>query len=232
MLAALLAVAVVSAPAEATEREPGTHIAFIGEFVSLDEEEVEGDDSCESGDAEPDRPAVGDGTAPEPLDAICIPHFNQVFDARYRVVQPLAGDAHAAELAFRIADHYGMPSFTEVRHALLVVTLDDDGNYLQKYMGFGAYRVAGGGWATCGQDASNVRPAPAARPLTFLEPIRALRGEDPADIAAWRADPYLRVEGSKLYCASGVPVDEYLAYLRDGVLAARHVVLEPEVAKP
>jgi hypothetical protein len=234
MLAALLAVAAAAAtPPPERELEPGPHIAFIGEFVSLEEDDSDG--SCESEEesrAEPSATAEGDG--PTPLDVICIPNFNSVFEARYRVVARLAGDPHAPEVVFNVADHYGVPSFTQLRHALLVVTLREDHAYLQKYIGFGVYRVAGGGWATCGQDDSTAREAPKARPLTYLEPIRDLRGEDPRDVAAWRADPYLRIEGSKLYCARGVPVEEYLDYLRDGVLAARGVVLEPppQVAKP
>lgn len=230
MLAAALAVAVGSATTPVVEREPGTHIAFVGELISLVEDKSEG--SCDSEEAPSTAPPVAaEGNAPGPLESICIPHFNRVFEARYRVVERLAGDLQATELAFRIADHRGTPPFAQLEHALLVVTLDEDGAYLQEYMGFGAHRLVDGGWATCGQDESAARTPPSARPLPFAEPIRDLRGDDAAQVAGWRADPDLRIEDGQLFCARGVPLDEYLDYLREGVLAARGVVLEAAPAE-
>ena len=160
------------------------------------------------------------------LKEMCVP-FDHQFEATYRPVHNLAGTAPAPLVTFGVHDHYGTPGFFERRHALLVVTRAEDGAYLQKYMGFGAYRVAGGGWAVCGSQKSGANAPPQARPLTFLEPIRDLHGEDPAKLAEWRANSDLRIEGAQLFCRRGVPVGEYLDYLRDGVLKARGVTLAP-----
>ena len=228
ILAALLAVATGTTVSVAREREPGTHIAFVGELISFKQL-----DPC--AEAPPPGELTTGPVSPEvrkELERLRCLGMDELFEARYRVEAPVAGMPPATEVTFRMGSHRGRPPFLQQRHALLVVTLDEGGAWLQKYQGYSVYRLARGGWATCGQDASAARRAPSARPLPFVEPIRDLRGEDAAQVAKWRVDPGLRISGEQLFCARGVPVGEYLDYLRNGVLEARGVVLEPAPAKP
>jgi len=236
ILAALLAVAVVE-PLPA-DRERGTHIAIVGEFVSSREmNPCDPDAPLREGESVADAAATAKASAKTTdartpteqvvvLESMCLP-LDRVYEARFRVTEPVAGVPPSSEVTFRLASHRGLPSFLAPGHALLVLTLEGDRVRLQKYMGFGVHRLAGGGWATCGQDRSAARQPPPSHPLAFAEPLQSLVGADPARIAQWREDPDVRIEGDSLYCARGVPLADYVDYLRRGVLAARGVVLEP-----
>ena len=234
---ASLATVAVAAP------EPGTHIAFVGERVSVVEvnpcdrdEPMRAGESISEACERVDPGAVGTATTVESedgqvLEAIRMPPFDHVFKARYRVVEPLAGIVPGPELEFYIADHYGTPAFSAWPNALLVVTLDDGEAYLQKYIASSAHPLRDGGWAVCGPLSLGEHESPPPRELEFARPMRDMRGEDPAWIEEMRAEPDLRVEGNALYCRRGLPVEEALDYLRNGVLKAREVSLEPAPAK-
>jgi hypothetical protein len=243
VIAAML-LAAAGAATPVAEREPGTHIAFVGELVWIREMNPcvpgtplrDGETALQAAEAANARlkPKAG-ATAREQAAALaarCFP-FNHAFRARYRVLESMAGIPPAAEVEFDIADHYGTPSFTRQPHALLVVTIDGAEAYLQKYQGIDVDPLESGGWAMCGslRDHPDAK-APASEPLAFVGEDSAFDVSEfkAADLEKLRNDPDFEVAGTTAHCRRGVPAAKALRFLQDGVLKARGVVLEPAPA--
>ena len=161
--------------------------------------------------------------------------MDELYRARYRVVQPVAGTTADTEVTFQVADHYGFPAFANTPHAFLFVAVTDDGNWLHKYQGVPMHRTTDGQWAACGEvDYRGVDEALShrAKPLTFAEPI-ARRDAMPRE--AWkrklpwwkeRADTY-RIKDGQVRCLKGIPVQEAYEIVRQGVMKAREVPMPP-----
>lgn len=212
VLAALAAI-VHGAPALASEPEkPYPVLAFVGRLVTIEE----GVDPC----------AV-DAAKGEELDCISM---DEIYVARYEVLEVLSGNHAAREITFQIADHYGFPKFAEYRTALLFVGQHPDGAWLEKYQGIPVHRIAGGSWASCGDPISgyNEPPSERVRPLEFLDDLGSVgefsreglttRFYDEADLA---------IDDGRIRCRQGIRVVELYDMVRTGVLAARGVTIPP-----
>jgi len=219
MLIGLLAVygAALPAAAEPAEERTVETLVFVGELISIEPMA----NPCE-------EESKRTGT----LGCIIM---DELYRARYRVVQPVAGTTADTEVTFQVADHYGFPAFANTPRALLFVAVTDDGNWLHKYQGIPMHRTTDGRWAACGEvEHRRVDDAlsPRAKPLTFAEPI-ARRDAVPRE--AWkrmlpwwkeRADTYLITDG-QVRCLKGIPVQQVYEIVRQGVMKAREVPLPP-----
>lgn len=161
--------------------------------------------------------------------------MDELYRARYRVVQPVAGTTADTEVTFQVADHYGFPAFANTPHALLFVAVTDDGSWLHKYQGVPMHRTTDGQWAACGEvDYRGVDEALShrAKPLTFAEPIArrdAVSREAWKRMQSWwkeRPDTY-RIKDGQVRCLKGIPVQEAYEIVRQGVMKAREVDLPP-----
>lgn len=208
---------VLPAAAEPVDERTVETLVFVGELISIEPMA----NPCEE---ESNRTGT--------LGCIIM---DELYRARYRVVQPVAGTTSNAEVAFQVADHYGFPAFANTPHALLFVAVTDDGNWLHKYQGVPMHRTEDGEWAACGEvDRRGVDKALShrAKPLTFAAPI-ARRDAVPPD--AWermlpwwkeRRDTY-RITKDQVHCLKGISVRETYEIVRQGVMKAREVPLPP-----
>ncbi|MCH2091812.1 MAG: hypothetical protein MK141_09610 [Pseudoxanthomonas sp.] len=219
VLVGLLAVFETALPAVAEPADERTveTLVFVGELVSMEPMP----DPCEE-----ERKRTGTPG--------CI-FMDDLYRARYRVVQPVAGTTANTEVTFQVADHYGFPAFANTPHALLFVAVTDDGNWLHKYQGVPMHRTTNGQWAACGEvDYRGVDEALShrAKPLTFAEPV-ARRDAVPREawkrMQSWwkeRPDTY-RIKDGQVRCLKGIPVQEAYEIVRQGVMKAREVPLPP-----
>lgn len=219
MLIGLLAVsgAALPAAAEPVDERTVETLVFVGELISIEPMA----NPCE-------EESKRTGT----LGCIIM---DELYRARYRVVQPVAGTAANTEVAFQVADHYGFPAFANTPHALLFVAVTGDGNWLHKYQGIPMHRTTEGRWAACGEvDHRRIDDAlsPRAKPLAFAEPIAR---RDAVPRATWermlprwkeRPDTY-RITQEELHCLKGIPVQDTYEIVRQGVMKAREVPLPP-----
>lgn len=72
------------------------------------------------------------------------------YEARYEILELVAGDYRQEFINFHAYDHYGLPAFSDYETVLLFV--HDAGGELvhDKYDYYPIYKDAVGGWATCG----------------------------------------------------------------------------------
>ncbi|KAF1694568.1 hypothetical protein [Pseudoxanthomonas koreensis] len=222
MLCAVAAMPAAAAEPATAEASPPHTVVFIGERLSI--EPVP--DPCQT-------------KARETGGLECIT-MDSLYRARYRVVQPVVGDAGDGTLAFSVADHYGFPPFAHFDHALLFVEVGGEDAWLHKYQAIPVHRTVDGQWAACGdlqyRDGQQPRVA-RARPMAFAGPILALdavpAGHNERLAARWKEHPDIyRVTGGKVQCLRGVPVEQAYAIVREGVMAAREVPLPPWPADP
>ncbi len=217
VLIGILAVfgAALPAVAEPADERAVETLVFVGELISMEPMP----DPCEE-----ERKRTGTPG--------CI-FMDDLYRARYRVVQPVAGTTANTEVTFQVADHYGFPAFANTPHALLFVAVTDDGNWLHKYQGVPMHRTAEGQWAACGEvDRRGVDKALShrAKPLTFAEPIarrEAVTQEVWDRMLPWwkeSADTY-RITDGQVRCLKGTPVQEAYEIVRQGVMKAREVPL-------
>ena len=216
-LVAIFFGAVPPAVAEPTDERTVETLVFVGELISMEPMA----NPCE-------EESKRTGT----LSCIIM---DELYRARYRVVQPVAGTKADTEVTFQVADHYGFPAFANTPHALLFVAVTDDGNWLHKYQGIPMHRTTDGRWAACGEvDHRRVDDAlsPRAKPLKFAEPIAR---HDAVAPDAWKrmlpwwkehADTY-RITDGQVRCLKGIPVQEAYEIVRQGVMKAREVPLPP-----
>lgn len=219
VLIAMLAVSGLALPAaaEPVEERTAETLVFVGELITIEPMP----DPCEE-----ERKRTG------ALDCIIM---DELYRARYRVVQSVAGTNPGTEVTFQVADHYGFPAFANTPHALLFVAVTDDGNWLHKYQGIPMHRTTDGVWAACGEvDHRRVDEALShrAKPLTFAEPIvrrDAVPREAWKRMLPWwkeRRDTY-RITNGEVTCLKGISVQETYEIVRQGVMKAREVPLPP-----
>lgn len=151
--------------------------------------------------------------------------FDALFQARYRVVEPLVGRWPEATITFKVADHYGFPSFGHARHALLFVAVGPQGAWLHKYQGIPLLRTDDGGWAHCGGSGSG--DGPRARNLRFSEDLGPVAELPPGQLEALRRTHSVRIRKGRVACLRGIPVAEVYEHIRSGTMQARGEVLPP-----
>lgn len=106
------------------EGPDGQTIAFVGEKIDV----VQADYIC-------------------PENHICM---DAKFNARYRVIQLLAGDYTGEKIDFVVFDHYGLPRFSRYDRVVLYLQQFDGELYHHKYQFDALHPVKDGGYATCG----------------------------------------------------------------------------------
>lgn len=188
------------------EEPPADVVALVGRLVSI---------------KELPNPCAGDGTP------TCV-SLDELYEAKYQVVDVLSGVAGGPEISFRIADHYGFPRFAHYRNALLFVARESDGNYLEKYQGYAVHRTTNGSWATCGDAYSADERPHGLRTIAFAEDLGIAGDFSEEGIKERFPDTkYLDVSNGRIRCRLGIPVTDLYERVRTGVLAARGLQLPP-----
>ncbi len=205
---ALTAVLYAAAVSEARAEAPVDTFVFIGERVSVER--------------------MADPCAVEPDEELRCITMDELFTARYRIVQPIVGTHTADTIEFRVADHYGFPPFARFKHALLFVAMAEP-PYLHKYQAVPLHRTADGRWASCGDIRRNWEDpkSPEVRPLQFPRPIARWSELPEISQQAYRSGelPHWRVSGDEVRCTEGMYVEDVYRVVRDGVMRAREVPL-------
>ncbi|MDR6992894.1 hypothetical protein [Luteimonas sp. 3794] len=154
--------------------------------------------------------------------------MDELFKARYRVVQNIVGAEEGATLEFDVADHYGFPPFGRFRYALLFVAMDD-APWLHKYQAIPMHLTADKQWASCGDIRFDPDGQPSAdlKALRFPQPIAReaeLSTHMRASYAAGEL-PHMRIARGQVWCSGGILIDDVYRTVRDGVMRAREVPL-------
>lgn len=154
--------------------------------------------------------------------------MDEVFRARYKVLQVYCGDLTTPEVEFEVADHYGRPVFENFDTVLLFLSRAKGKWYHEKYQFQDVYATSDGSWAGCGDPykyENDVNRGPLrARPIEFKQrvtfPLRGLSRDEIRE--RYPADLYER-RGDRVLCRAGAPLDDLFAVKRDGVLKAREL---------
>ena len=215
-LCALSMLGSASAEEQAPPGPPTRLLAFVGHFESIVEL-----DGCTG---EPRKDVV----MPEgDTEIICIP-MDGVFRATYKVAETLHGVPDAPTISFRVADHYGYPSFARYKHALLFVQQSEGGNYLEKYQGFQLSATADGSWAHCAalDDGPRTPELEALlEPIAFASGVTfGSEGELNGYALQESFDPkYFSVRDGLVYCNKAISLHALYKHVTEGVLKARGV---------
>lgn len=153
--------------------------------------------------------------------------FDAVFDASYRVVEPVYGKFEGDVIKFRVFDHYGFPRFAEFKNVLLFVSKIDGKLYHEKYQYYDVYQTVDGRWASCGDPYRGMdyhREPFAPKNVEFREPVVSdLAKLNKQQIDEMYPSPYFEIAGTKAVCKMGAYVEELFEIKRMGVLKARGV---------
>ena len=153
--------------------------------------------------------------------------FDEVFDAKYRVLESVYGEFEGNIIEFRVFDHYGYPPFAKHSHALLFVSKHKGKLYHEKYQYHTVYRTLDGRWAACGDPylgREYHRKPFSPKPLIFPEPVTFDLAEfSEKQRKAIFVEPYFEIIEGRAVCRMGAFVDELFQINRDGVLNARGV---------
>lgn len=210
--------------------------AFVCSTATLDGSAREVDTAVFVGERISIRPMPDPcrAAASETGELTCIT-MDELFNARYRVVQSIAGADEGETLEFGVADHYGFPPFARFRYALLFVAMGD-APWLHKYQAIPMHRTADKQWASCGDIRFDPDgpPSPELKALRFPRPI-ARESELPTRMrASYEAGtlPHLHITRGQVWCSEGILIEDVYRMVRDGVMRAREVPLPewPEAA--
>lgn len=154
--------------------------------------------------------------------------FDQAFDAKYRVIEPVFGEFEGNIIEFRVFDHYGYPPFANHSHALLFVSKHDGKLYHEKYQYHAVHQTTDGRWASCGdpylRGMEYHRKPFTPKALEFVKPITVdLAKYSKEQRTKYFGEPYYEIAGDQAICKMGAYVDELFQINRDGVLKARGV---------
>lgn|GEM_PF-1324301 len=221
-LAVICSVQAVAAESEPDGKAPARTVVFVGERLSIESLP----DPCEE---EFKKTGV--------LDCVSM---DSLYRVTYRVVQPVIGGTAGEEMRFSVADHYGFPYFARFGHALLFVSVGEDGSWLYKYQAVPMHRTGDGQWAACGDVKSysdEKLPIGQARPMTFDQPILPLQDLEPADrdrlSSRWKRERgTYRISHGQVHCLKGVPVESAYEVMRQNMLTGRQVSLPAWPAVP
>jgi hypothetical protein len=151
--------------------------------------------------------------------------FNEVFHARYQVLQVIYGDYPDAAIEFEAEDHYGFPKFAEYETALLYVVRLDGKYYHEQYLFDDVYPTTDGRWAGCG-DPYRSEPDDEPKVLTphvtnYLPVVLPWKTFDPAKTRKLYPGKDFTRRNNVLKCRRGVYSEELFEIRRHGALATR-----------
>jgi len=119
-----------------TMTEVGDIIAFVGEKIFVEERNLE-----ETMDV-----TLPDGS----IVTRTLPRRSDRYEARYKIIEVIAGDYTEPEIDFVAYDHYGRPSFPKINPVLLFAKNHEGKLTLQQYLTSVVFETTDGDWAICG----------------------------------------------------------------------------------
>ena len=212
ILLALIA-SVLALPSVALAEPEQDVVAFVGRLISIEEVPAK----C------PEPEETGEASALQPICSM-----DSLFEARYEVLNVLSGSVSTRELSFKIADHYGFPSFADFQNALLFVNVGQNENWLEKYQGYPVHRTTSDNWASCGNpyDERVGDPPRHLQPLSFESDLGVVGEFSEHGITKRFFDTsYLSVSRGRIKCHTGVLASDLYELVRTGVMDARGIHL-------
>jgi hypothetical protein len=157
--------------------------------------------------------------------------FDYGFKAKYLVLERIFGDFPSDTIEFVAYDHYGTPSFSKYKNALLYLSADSGTYYQQKYMYNDVYRTKDGRWAgTYASDdyehGNNKRTKVKPIKIEFAEPVYYLLKiitEEGDTLTGTLPKPYFRTVGDTAFALYGNYINDLFILKRDGYLTAREI---------
>jgi len=98
------------------------------------------------------------------------------YEARYEIINLVAGDYESETIDFYAYDHYGTPKFSKTNEAILLFVHDGPKTHVHsKYNYYEVHRTTDGDWAACGNtwvqnDPEETEKEPLEK-ISFLEPV-------------------------------------------------------------
>ena len=154
--------------------------------------------------------------------------LDNVFRARYRVLEVLCGQLPAREVEFDAYDHYGTPAFADVENVLLFLSREGGRLVHQKYQYVPVYQTADGAWAGCGDpyqfEPDVHRGSIRAKPRRYKQPVTfSIRGLSKRQIQERYPAAFFERRGDIVTCRAGASIQELFRVKRNGVLKAREI---------
>jgi hypothetical protein len=153
--------------------------------------------------------------------------LDQIYDARFEVLQVVYGEYDGSEITFRAADHWGAPEFSRYQHGLLYVSRTPERWWHEKYLFHPLFRNDRGDWAGCGGDlARSARwyrlGEVAATPMRFApEALVFLREPRLAFVEADFPPMHYERRGEQAACKTGASLEKLFDVDRRGILWKR-----------
>lgn len=143
--------------------------------------------------------------------------FNQWFKVRYKVLESIYGDFQKQKIEFTVADHFGVPAFSNYDHVLLFVRLYGNRFHHVKYRFCDLYKTKDGRWASpydshlysrSWNNHSEARP----EKIEFCEEVFYTISPDlsPEEIREYFPTPFFRLEENRAYAVYGNYLEELL----------------------
>lgn len=111
-----------------------------------------------------------------------IPNMDSRYEARYKILETIAGNYSVPEIDFVAFNHYGRPYFPKVNPVLLFA-INYDGEWIHsKYLFYPVHQTTDGDWAICGSPDRYKNPEDDGlaytESLAFVQPVKTVKGED------------------------------------------------------
>ena len=146
------------------------------------------------------------------------------FAAKYKVLQWVYGKYQADTIEFTVFDHYGEPSFSKYKTALLFVSIHNKKLYHEKYQYFDVYKTTDGRWASPGNPYKldgNHQKDIQAQTMIFIDNLSFDITNNPREREL--KAPYYKIEGQKAIPIMGTYVEDLFRVKQEGVLKARGI---------
>lgn len=186
-----------SVASEGNEGKGENLFAFIGEKISLDQQEPP---ACER----------------------CV-IMDSYYVANYRILDTVFGNYRGNTIAFDVFDHYGEPRFSKSDTVLLFVQQQADGSWVHvKYQFAALYRGTDGEWYGCGDPygpAFKGQRTVQARPIQFAAPVSfPLTDMSAGEIRKRYPAEYFEVRDGHAWCTMGTSVADLFQATKETAL--------------
>jgi hypothetical protein len=119
-----------------------------------------------------------------------MPAFDTRYEARFKVLDAIAGTHDSPTVDFVAYNHYGRPYFHKPDHVLLFLERFEDSWVHAKYLFYPVQRTTDGDWATCGNPYARHKKSNPDAPyeieaLSFIAPFKSI--SDPEEASECKA---------------------------------------------
>lgn len=155
--------------------------------------------------------------------------FDNVFKAKYLILQKVYGNFPLDTIEFIAYDHYGLPPFSKFKNVLLYVSADSGTYYHQKYLYNDVYKTKDGHWAgTYASDDyehgynkhTKIKPVRIEFAAKVSFPLKTVneQGQEPEFSYP---KPYFKIVGDSAFPVYGNYAEDLVVLKKTGILTSR-----------